>query len=127
TGKHMQSDTYSSIAIGLGLILVKVSGLLILDSILALAISAFIIYTGYNIIRRSLAGIMDEADVALLEELVEVLESNRRENWIDLHNIRIIKYGSTLHMDSHLTVPWYFNVVEAHNEIDLLGNLVKER
>ena len=48
-------------------------------------------------------------------------------NWIDLHNLRIIKYGATLHLDCHLTVPWYFNVHEAHDEIDALSKLVKEK
>jgi hypothetical protein len=57
--------------------------------------------------------------------MVELLNKERKENWIDLHNLRIIKYGSTLHMDCHLTVPWYLNVREAHVEIEQLGELVK--
>ena len=61
---------------------------------------------------------MDEADIELLKKLVQLLNANRRENWIDLHNLRIIKYGGTLHMDCHLTVPWYLNVREAHAEIE---------
>ena len=85
-----------------------------------------IIYTGYKIIRSSIAGIMDEADDELLKELVIKLNENRPANWIDLHNLRIIKYGPTLHMDCHLTVPWYFNVHEAHKEIDALSSLVKK-
>jgi len=68
---------------------------------------------------------MDEADTTLLKKMVETLNANRRANWIDLHNLRIIKYGSTIHLDCHLTVPWYLNVHEAHKEIDELSNLVK--
>ena len=68
---------------------------------------------------------MDEADDELLEKVVEVLEKIRTKNWIDLHNLRIIKYGGTLHLDCHLTVPWYFNVREAHHEIDLLHAVIK--
>ena len=75
--------------------------------------------------RTSIAGIMDEADLKLLNNLVDVLNKNRRENWIDLHNLRIIKYGSTLHCDCHLTVPWYLNVSEAHAEIEALATLIK--
>ena len=75
--------------------------------------------------RTSIAGIMDEADLKLLNNLVEVLNKNRRENWIDLHNLRIIKYGSTLHCDCHLTVPWYLNVNEAHAEIEALAKLIR--
>jgi len=69
---------------------------------------------------------MDKADDELLKKLVFVLNSNRSDNWIDLHNIRIIKFGSTLHLDAHLTVPWYLNVHEAHKEIDSVSNLVRK-
>ena len=69
---------------------------------------------------------MDEADEELLKKMVIMLNGNRKQNWIDLHNLRIIKYGGTLHLDCHLTVPWYLNVHEAHTEIDELSTLVKK-
>jgi hypothetical protein len=56
---------------------------------------------------------------------VKVLNENRQVNWVDLHNLRVIKYGSLLHIDCHLTVPWYLNVHEAHADIDALANLIK--
>ena len=59
--------------------------------------------------------------------MVGLLNSNRNWNWIDIHNMRIIKYGNQLHMDCHLTVPWYINVNEAHLEIDKLTGLVRDR
>jgi divalent metal cation (Fe/Co/Zn/Cd) transporter len=83
-------------------------------------------FTGFKIVRTSIAGIMDEADERLISKMVAMLNDNRRENWIDLHNLRIIQYGSTLHVDCHLTVPWYLNVHEAHSEVDALGELVKK-
>lgn len=126
SGKHLQSDTYSTLGILLGLILIYFIDIPWLDSVVAIAFSVFILYTGYKIIRTSIAGIMDETDRELLTRLVETLNKNRRENWIDLHNLRIIKYGSMLHLDCHLTVPWYLNVHEAHVEIDALANLVRK-
>ncbi|HEY9364803.1 MAG TPA: cation transporter dimerization domain-containing protein, partial [Chitinophagaceae bacterium] len=84
-----------------------------------------IIYTGYKIIRRSIAGIMDEADSKIISRMVDRLEVNRRVNWVDLHNVRVIKYGTVLHLDCHLTVPWYFNINEAHHEIDELSLQIK--
>jgi divalent metal cation (Fe/Co/Zn/Cd) transporter len=69
---------------------------------------------------------MDEADKALLQRMVALLNANRRVNWIDLHNLRIIKYGNVLHMDCHLTVPWYLNVKEAHAEMDALSLLIQK-
>ena len=126
SGKHLQSDTWSTAGIVAGLVLmILFPGIFWIDSAIAILFALVIIYTGYKIIRSSVAGIMDEADEALLKKLVATLNANRKENWIDLHNLRIIKYGATIHLDCHLTVPWYLNVHEAHREIDALSALVK--
>jgi cation diffusion facilitator family transporter len=125
SGKHLKSDTWSTIGIIVGLILIYFLHWPWLDSGVAVIFAFIIIYTGYTIVRKSLAGIMDEADNELLKKLVAFLQENRRENWIDLHNVRIIKYGSILHLDCHLTVPWYLNVHEAHDEIDILSQKIK--
>ena len=126
SGKHLQIDTYSTLAIIVGLGIMLVTQLYWLDKLIAIAMSGLIIYNGYKIIRSSLAGIMDEADMEILGRFIEVLNSHRRENWIDLHNLRVIKYGSLLHVDCHLTVPWYLNIHEAHKEIDMLSLLIKQ-
>lgn len=125
SGKHLQSDTWSTLGIIVGLGLMLITKLVWIDSVVAILLALFIMYTGYQIVRSSLAGIMDEADKAILEKVVTMLNNNRSINWIDLHNLRIIKYGSVLHMDAHLTVPWFLNVHEAHREIEALAQLVK--
>ncbi len=124
-GKHLVTDTYSTSAILAGLLIIYFTGYVLIDSVIACIVAVLIIYTGYKIVRVSIAGIMDEADEKLLKDIVLLLNKNRKENWIDLHNMRIIKYGSTLHCDCHLTVPWYLNVNEAHQEIEALGSLIK--
>jgi cation diffusion facilitator family transporter len=126
SGKHLQTDTWSTVGIIVGLILLLLTGYNWIDSAVAIIFALIIIYTGYKIIRTSVAGIMDEADEELLKKMVLMLNENRSENWIDLHNLRIIKYGGTIHVDCHLTVPWYLNVHEAHHEIDRLAALVKK-
>lgn len=126
SGKHLQTDTYSTLGIILGLIIIQFTRIYWLDAVIALIFSGIIIYTGYKIIRTAISGIMDETDDKLLNEVVDLLNKERSINWIDLHNLRIIKYGSTLHFDCHMTVPWYFNIKEGHNEVDKLEGIVKE-
>ncbi|MEO6488744.1 MAG: cation diffusion facilitator family transporter [Ferruginibacter sp.] len=126
SGKHLRSDTYTTFGIIAGLILLYFTNLVWIDSVVAIIFAAIIFITGYRIIRTSVAGIMDEADDELLNKIVALLNNNRTVNWIDLHNLRIIKYGPTLHLDCHLTVPWYFNVNEAHAEIDMLSGFVRK-
>lgn len=124
-GKHLISDTYTTLGIIIGLILLYITGISWIDSVVAIIFAAVILFTGYKIIRSSIAGMMDEADEDMIKEMVDLLNKNRKENWIDLHNLRIIKYGALIHIDCHLTVPWYFNVHEAHHEIDELAGLVR--
>jgi cation diffusion facilitator family transporter len=126
SGKHLLSDSYSTLGIIAALVFIYFTGLKWIDPVVAIIFGLLIIYTGYNILRQSVAGIMDEADKVILKKLTDVLNRNRQENWVDLHNLRVIKYGSVLHLDCHLTVPWYLNIHEAHREIDALSALVKK-
>lgn len=126
TGQHLQTDTWSTLAIVAGIGLMLLTKLYWIDKVIAIGISIFIMYNGYKIVHKSLEGIMDKQDMALLQKMVFFLNTNRRVNWIDLHNLRVIKYGSQLHIDCHLTVPWYLNVHEAHHEIEALVMLVQK-
>jgi cation diffusion facilitator family transporter len=125
SGQHLQTDTYSTIGIIAGLLLLSFFHYPWIDSGVAILFGGLILVTGYRIIRSSLAGIMDEADMSLLNKMVATLNASRRDNWIDMHNLRVIKYGTVLHVDCHLTVPWYLNVHQAHVEIDHLGKLIR--
>jgi len=126
SGKHLQADTWSTVGIVVGLLLLRFTNLVWIDSAVAIIFGTMILVEGYKIIRQTMAGIMDEADVELLRQVVQVLNANKADNWIDLHNLRAIKYGAVLHLDCHLTVPWYFNVNEAHREVDALDRLIRE-
>lgn len=127
SGKHLQVDSYSTFAIIAGLALLIWLHYSWIDTLVAMCVAILVLYNGYRIVRSSLAGIMDEADDRLLLQLIAQLNDVRRENWIDLHNLRIIKYGSTLHIDCHLTVPWYLTVHEAHAEIDAFSNIIQRK
>lgn len=124
SGKHLQSDTWTTVGIVLGLLLLRITGIGWIDSAVAIIFAVFIMVEGGKIIRTTVAGLTDEADAELLKRLIEALNQQKRENWIDLHNLRVIKYGSVLHLDCHLTVPWYFNVNQAHAEVDALDRLI---
>ena len=127
SGRHLQTDTYTTIGIVIGLLLIQFTGFVWLDGAVAIVFALLIIRMGYKILRRSVAGIMDESDQQLLEEMVSYLQENRQTNWVDLHNLRIVKYGSVLHIDAHLTLPWYFTVKQGHDETDKLAELIHDR
>jgi cation diffusion facilitator family transporter len=125
SGQHLKSDTYSTLAIIVGLSLIYFTHIHQLDSIVAIIMSVIIMIIGYRIARKSVAGIMDEADEKILGKVIARLNNSRQANWIDIHNLRVIKFGNVLHVDCHMTVPWYLNVREAHEEIDKLRKLIQ--
>lgn len=127
SGRHLQSDTWSTLGIILGLAALHFTGYALLDQIIAAVMAGFIIHSGIKIMREAFAGIVDEADLDLIEEVVAFLNENRRPNWIDLHNLRIIKYGRVLHFDAHMTVPGSLTVHQAHEELDIIENLFKQK
>ncbi len=126
SGKHLQSDGYSSLGMLIGLALVWWTGWYLLDNVLAIIFGGIILFTGYNLLRKSLAGIMDEADYQLITQLVEVLDRDRKDNWIDIHNFRVIQYGAALHIDCHMTLPWYFDNRQSHREVKALERLMEQ-
>lgn len=127
SGIHLLSDAWSTVAMVVGLLLIKLTGLLWLDQVFAIAFAVYIMATGLRIFRRSVAGIMDEADLGLAATVIATLEQHRRPQWVDVHNFRMIKYGSVLHIDRHVTLPWYYSLEQAHQEISAIEQLVNER
>lgn len=118
SGKHLQSDTVTTFGVVISLIVVYFTKIYWLDSVVALIFGFYIIYVGYKIVRKSLSGIMDEQDPDLLNQIIKVLEENRRIEWIDVHNMKIQQFGANLHIDAHITLPWYYSLREAHDEME---------
>ncbi len=127
TGKHLLSDSYSTFGIVAGLVVLYFTNWYWLDAFIGFVFGCLLIYTGAGIVREAISGIMDEADEALLEKTIDHIASHKSENWVDLHNLRIIKYGTTLHFDCHLTVPYFITVAEAHQEVKNLETLVQNK
>jgi cation diffusion facilitator family transporter len=126
-GKHLISDTLSSIGLVIGLLVIHFTALFWLDNLIAIIFGGFIFYTGYKLLKQSITGLLDEADYENLERLITVLNENRNEKWIDIHNLRVLKYGHTLHIDAHITLPWYENLENTHFEVNAVEKLIKDK
>lgn len=124
SGKHLQSDTFTTLGVVLSLVLVYFTHLYWIDAAVALIFGGYIMIVGYKIIRKALSGIMDEADLEMLTRLAKIMNENRKPDWIDLHNTRIQQHGSGLHIDAHLTLPWYYELRKAHEEMEEAYKLI---
>ncbi|NMR33760.1 cation transporter [Chryseobacterium aquaticum] len=118
SGKHLQSDTITTLGVVISLVVVYFTRIYWIDSVVALGFGFYIIFVGYKIVRKSLSGIMDEQNPELLNNIIDLLEKNRHTEWIDIHNMKIQQFGSSLHIDAHITLPYYYSLREAHNEME---------
>lgn len=123
-GRHLLTDMVTSTGLVIGLLLIHFTKILWLDSALSILVGFYILYTGYKLIRRSVAGLMDETDFIIVNDVVTLLGQQRREEWIDIHNLRAQKYGNELHIDCHLTLPNYFDLNKVHDEVKLVDKLI---
>ena len=124
SGKHLQSDTITTFGVVASLILVYFTKIYWIDAAVALIFGTYIIFVGYKIVRKSLSGIMDEADPELITKLAKFLNENRDNKWIDIHNTKIQQYGANLHIDAHITLPWYNSLRESHQEMEKIVKLI---
>lgn len=126
-GKHLQTDAYTSAGLVAGLLLIYLTGLNYLDSVLSILIGLFIIYSGYKLVRRSVSGLMDESDFETAEEVISILNANRKNSWIDMHNLRTQRYGPDIHVDCHLTLPYYFDLNKVHEEVSAVDAMMNSK
>lgn len=125
-GKHLQTDAYSTLGLLVGLGVFYITKIVLIDTLLSLGMGLFIFYSGYKLLRKSVGGLMDESDVDIVNRIVEILQNNRKDAWIDVHNLRIQRYGTELHIDCHVTLPNYFNLIQVHDEVSEIDKLVNQ-
>jgi divalent metal cation (Fe/Co/Zn/Cd) transporter len=104
--------------------MIWLTGLIWIDGLVAIIFGLWIIHSGYKTLSNSIQSLLDRADEEKLNKLISLLNNNRREKWIDIHNLRIQKYGSQLHIDCHLTLPWYDSLEQTHKEVSNVEEVI---
>jgi cation diffusion facilitator family transporter len=125
-GRHIFTDAISSFVLIFGIGIIYFTGMFFLDSVFSILFAGYIIYNGYFLVRRSVAGLMDETNPEAINTTVKVLNDSRKENWIDIHNMRVQQYGGDSHIDLHLTLPYYFDLIQVHDEVHRVEEVLEE-
>lgn len=125
-GRHLLTDMVTSCGLVVGLTLIYFTKIAILDNVLSIVVAIYIIFTGYKLTRKAIGGLMDEADFKIVDHVIAVLNEKRKEEWIDVHNLRAQKYGNELHIDCHMTLPNYFDLNRVHTEVSLVDRLINQ-
>lgn len=120
---HLKTDVYTSLGVGLGLILIKLTNLYILDSIVAMAVALLIIKEAGELLYRAVSNLLDVRLPAEIEKDIENMISGHQNEIIDYHKLKTRQAGNVKHIDFHITVTSTLSVSEAH---DIVGKLKKE-
>ena len=115
-GKHLITDVWTSVGVILGIILVGFTGWLALDPIIALLVALNIVWTGFQLIKRSALGLMDTAaSPETCEKIKQVLDGYVAEKGIDYHALRTRQSGARHFISVHILVPDEWTVQKGHD------------
>lgn len=114
SGTHLLSDAYTSIGVILSLVIVKYTGAVWVDPLIAAFFGMLLCYFGGKILIRSGSVLLDAQDIETLKLVADIFEKNYTPGIIDIHYTRIIRSGSFHHVDCHIVIPEFWSVSEAH-------------
>lgn len=124
---HLLTDVWTTAGVIVGVGLVVVTGWLILDPLIAIAVACNILWTGYRLMQRSFDGLMDRAiPPAERDEIVKVLEQVKSVGG-DYHRLRTRVAGKVSFVDVHVLVPGAMSVHDGHNLVEKLENEIREK
>ncbi|MBA7470198.1 MAG: cation diffusion facilitator family transporter [Dehalococcoidia bacterium] len=125
--RNLATDVYTALGVLAGLVAVRISGLNILDPIIAIGVALFILKTAYDVVRKSFPHLID---VKLPEDEEALIESTMREHMGELvgfHSLRTRKAGSERYIELHMIMARDASVERAHNLCDHLEEDIKSK
>lgn len=130
SGRHLCTDTLDSFGIIVGLLIVY-AGMYFgydvawIDPAVALLFGLIILRTAYNVLKGTVDTIMDRVDPEVVSKIADRIIEKRHDTWIDVHGLRIKKYGTNYSIDLHTTFPRYMTVGEAEDETKQLQSYLR--
>ena len=125
---NIAADVYSAAAVLVGLLVVRFTGLNIIDPILALLVALFILKVAYDVIKNSFGGLVDVKLPAAEENNIKLaITEHFGGEVVNFHKLRTRKAGSQRYIDLHLVMPKNTSVEEAHQMCDHLEQDIRNR
>lgn len=126
--RNIAADVYSAAAVLVGLIVVRFTGLDVIDDVLAGLVALYILKVAFDVLRNSFGGLVD---VKLPEDEESAIQAAIMEHQggevVSFHKLRTRKAGSQRYIDLHLVMPRHINIEEAHKLCDHLEKDIKDR
>ena len=126
-GKHLMTDVWTSVGVIIGVALVAITGWARLDPLVALAVAANIVYTGFGLMRRSVGGLMDRALAQPEQRDIEAVLGQFRCDEVQFHALRTREAGARAFISLHILVPGAWSVQRGHDLAEDVDSALRER
>ncbi len=124
-GQHVMTDMWTSVGVVGGVGLVWLTDIVWLDPVVALVVAANILWTAGRLIRRSARGLMERADTAATERILETLNRAVAHDVIEnFHQVRHRRVNDQVWVEYHLLFPEDMSITEAHDRSHLVEDAV---
>ncbi|MGE5627360.1 MAG: cation diffusion facilitator family transporter [Solirubrobacterales bacterium] len=120
---HLKTDVYTSLGVGLGILLIKLTGINILDPVVAIIVACLIIKEAWELTSSALNFVLDARLSDQDEDEIKKIIESHSNQYIDYHKLKTRKSGNKKHIDFHLTMNPDLTVRETH---ELIGIIKKE-
>lgn len=124
-GRHVMSDVVTSVGVLIGVVAAKLTGLAFLDPALALLVALNILWSGWQLVRDSVGGLMDAAVDSKTEGRIRALLSEHGDGALEVHDLRTRHAGRMTFIEFHLVVPGTMTVESAHTICDRLEDALR--
>lgn len=113
-GKHVLTDSWTSLGVIVGLALTIWTGWLPFDPIVAILVALNIVWSGGKLIRQSVGGLMDEGDPAIESKIQSILSKEAKDRGLEFHELRYRHTGTSIWIEFHLLFPRGTAIESAH-------------
>jgi cation diffusion facilitator family transporter len=125
-GRHLTTDVVSTAGVLVGVLLAAATGIHQLDAVLAALVGLTILWSGWQLIKQSVIGLMDVAvEPKVLGRIRDIISANA-DGAIEAHDIRTRQAGKMIFVDFHLVVPGAMSVEAAHAICDVIEAKLRE-
>lgn len=123
-GKHLVADVFTSLGVLAGVGLVTLTGWQMLDTVLAGLVGVNVLWTGWEVMKESVSGLMDEAASEDVQTHIRDMIRDHGDGALEAHDLRTRHSGRTTFIDFHLVVPGDLTVDAAHEICDRIEQAI---
>ena len=122
---HLRTDVYTSLGVFIGLILIRLTGITILDPLIAIGVAIVIMKAAYDLTRRSLSDLIDHSIPPADEKRIQEIICDHASIYAGFHDLKTRRSGPEIFIEFHLVLPGDISVLQSHDLADHLESDLK--